>query len=176
MDQFGKKYKSIVIALTVLFVLLLAAALISTRNLGSHRSYLGEHPLRISELMSRNTSVPNADGVLCDWIEIENRSESAFDLSGYKLSDSITGAKYSFPTGSSIPAGGYLVVSCSAEHSGDFYAPFGLHRDGGETVILMNGGNTVIDRVDTLAAPKNSSMVRSNDVTLLLSSNTTPGF
>ena len=119
MDHFGKKYKSIVIALTVLFVLLLAAALIFTRDLGSHRSYLGEHPLRISELMSRNTSVPNADGVLCDWIEIENRSGSTFDLSGYKLSDSITGAKYSFPNGTSIPAGGYLVVSCSSTESGE---------------------------------------------------------
>jgi len=176
MEHFGRKYKSIVIALAVIFVLLLAAALIFTRGLGSHRSYLGEHPLRISELMSRNTSVPNADGVLCDWIEIENRSESRFDLSGYKLSDSITGAKYSFPTGTVIPAGGYLVVSCSSTEKGENYAPFGLHRDGGETILLMNGGNTVIDEVVTLAAPKNSTMVRQADGSLVLSSTPTPGF
>lgn len=176
MDRIGKKYKSIVIILTVLFVLLLAAVLFFTRDLGSHRSYLGGHPLRISELMSRNTSVPNADGILCDWIEIENRSEGSFDLSGYKLSDSITGAKYSFPTGTLIPAGGYLVVSCSATEEGESYAPFGLHRDGGETVILMNGGNTVIDEVVTLATPKNSTMIRQEDGSLLLSSTPTPGF
>ena len=40
----------------------------------------------------------------------------------------------------------------------------------------MNGGNTVIDRVETLSAPKNRSMIRSEDGSLVLSSTPTPGF
>ena len=47
--------------------------------------------------MSANTAYPNADGRICDWIEIHNTSDKPFNVSGYRLSDDVTQAKYAFP-------------------------------------------------------------------------------
>lgn len=162
------------IALLV-FLLVGALALLLSGEGGSSRIEAGEHPLRISEIMSGNSICPNADGVFCDWIEIENLSDRDFNLSGYRLSDDLTEAKYSFPMGTVIPAGGYLVVSCSSDHSGG-YAPFAIRRQGGETLVLMNGANVILDRVDTLLCEKNTSMIRREDGSLNLSYTPTPGF
>ena len=56
------------IALLV-FLLVGALALLLSGEGGSSRIEAGEHPLRISEIMSGNSICPNADGVFCDWIE-----------------------------------------------------------------------------------------------------------
>jgi hypothetical protein len=46
-----------------------------------------------------------------DWIELKNSSTTAVDISGYYLSDnSSVKNKWSFPTGTTIPAKGYLLV------------------------------------------------------------------
>lgn len=66
--------------------------------------------------MSANTAYPNADGRICDWIEIHNTSDKPFNVSGYRLSDDVTQAKYAFPVGTVIPADGYIVVYCDRRH------------------------------------------------------------
>ena len=60
----------------------IAAALLLSRGAGSDRVQSGEHPLRISEYMSANVAYPNADGRVCDWIEIHNTSDKPFNISG----------------------------------------------------------------------------------------------
>ena len=147
-----KKTKiAILIASLAVFALVLAAALLLSRGAGSDRVQSGEHPLRISEYMSANTAYPNADGRICDWIEIHNTSDKPFNVSGYRLSDDVTQAKYAFPVGTVIPADGYIVVYCDPETSGGLYAPFSLRRLGGETLLLMNSANTVLDEIETLS-------------------------
>ena len=95
-----KKTKiAILIASLAVFALVLAAALLLSRGAGSDRVQSGEHPLRISEYMSANTAYPNADGRICDWIEIHNTSDKPFNVSGYRLSDDVTQAKYASRSG-----------------------------------------------------------------------------
>ncbi len=86
--------------------------------------------VRINEYMSRNRSVLyDRDGDYGDWVELYNFSDSTIDLSGYFLTDSEeTLNKWQFPTGTKIPAGGYLIVFCSGKTSttGELHASFKL--------------------------------------------------
>ena len=87
----NKKTKIAILAATcAVFALVLAAALLLSRGAGRDRVQSGEHPLRISEYMSANVAYPNADGRVCDWIEIHNTSDKPFNISGYRLSDDVT--------------------------------------------------------------------------------------
>ena len=54
----------------------------------------------------------NADSALNsgDWIELKNFGSQAVNLSGWVLSDGADNHMFHFPTGTVIPAGGYLVV------------------------------------------------------------------
>ncbi len=172
-----KKTKAAVLAATLAaFALVLGAALLLSRGAGSDRVQSGEHPLRISEYMSANTAYPNADGRICDWIEIHNASDKPFNVSGYRLSDDVTRSRYAFPVGTVIPADGYIVVYCDPERSGGMYAPFSLRRLGGETLLLMNSANTVLDEIETLRCRKNTSIVRSDDGSFTVSAAPTPGY
>jgi len=75
-----------------------------------------------------------------DWIELHNRTGHVINIAGWFLSDDRDApAKYRIPNGTSIPAGGYLVLS-QDQHFGNpadpgCSVPFGLSKDG-ETVYL----------------------------------------
>jgi hypothetical protein len=46
-----------------------------------------------------------------DWVEFYNNSSASYDMSGMGLGDSIDGTiRWTFPPGTIIPNGGYLVV------------------------------------------------------------------
>ena len=70
--------------------------------------------LEISEVMSSNKgSVADPNGDYPDWIEFRNTAKEALDIGGLGVSDDVTaGVKYVFPAGTSVPAGGYLVLWC----------------------------------------------------------------
>src|SRR5687768_16850730 len=65
--------------------------------------------LRITEFLASNTDgIRDAEGDRPDWIEIFNAGNEAVDLSGMYLSDDSGNLKeWQFPSGVSIPAGGY---------------------------------------------------------------------
>lgn len=167
---------TILAATCAVFALVLAAALLFSHGAGSDTVQSGEHPLHISEYMSANTAYPNADGVICDWVEIHNTSDKPFNISGYRLSDDVTSSLYAFPVGTVIPADGYIVVYCETGRSGGMYAPFSLRRLGGETLVLMNSANTVLDEVETLRCRKNMSAVRESDGSFTVTATPTPGY
>ena len=162
--------KPILLALLILLIVTAAALLLVT----SLRARTGGYPVEISEIMTANTSCPNTDGVLCDWVELHNTLSRPFALSGFSLSDETGSAKYTFPAGSEIPANGYRVVWCSATEAGD-YAPFALRREGGETVCLMNKNRVVLTSRETVPCEKDQSIVWENG-TAVLSDAPTPGF
>jgi hypothetical protein len=96
--------------------------------------------IKMNEIYSRGTT---ADP---DWIEIFNSSNSVIDISGYKIYDNGgqagTKPKKEFPTGSIVPANGFLViVTDDTSASG-----FGL-SSGGEEIWLEDVSGTVIDNV-----------------------------
>lgn len=109
--------------------------------------------LVINELMASNSTILDPQGDADDWIELKNTSDTAIDLSGMYLSDDrAEPRKWQFPVGTTIAAGGYLLIWAD-DDDGD--SP-GLHTNfklsaGGESVVLSDidtRDNAVIDSVD----------------------------
>ena len=71
-----------------------------------------DSPIVISEASSQNrTYARSADGECYDYIELYNTSAQSVSLAGYTLTDDPNDlAKYTFPEGTTIPAGGYCIV------------------------------------------------------------------
>ncbi|MBP82212.1 MAG: hypothetical protein CMO61_00005, partial [Verrucomicrobiales bacterium] len=86
-----------------------------------------------------------------EFVELYNADKSAADISGWRLSGAI---KYSFPEGTTIPAGGFLVV---AEDPTTLTSNFGITAIGpyrgqldseGETVYLRDLNDQIADETD----------------------------
>ena len=172
----AKEKKKIVLWLIVLAILAAAAFTVTAIVRHNQRpAWDGGYSVHISEVMTDNKTCPNGEGVLCDWIEIENTSSKDFSIGGYYLSDETGKGKYCFPAGTVVPARGYLVVWCSPDEEGD-YAPFALRKAGGETVCLMNENRTVLDSAVTAACRSGQSLVRGSDGALIPADTPTPGY
>ncbi|RYD61334.1 MAG: hypothetical protein EOP83_17270, partial [Verrucomicrobiaceae bacterium] len=86
-----------------------------------------------------------------EFIELHNPGDAAIDLSGWTLSDAVT---FAFPGGTTLPAGGYLIV---AEKPSVILAKYGKTALGpwtgklsstGERIDLKDGGGALKDRVE----------------------------
>ena len=80
-------------------------------------------------------------GTTDDWIEIHNRSGSLLDLGGWHLTDNPGNlTQWTFPPGTTVPGGGYLVVYASGENApdaqGNLHTNFALSA-GGEYLGLV---------------------------------------
>lgn len=95
-----------------------------------------------------------------DWVEIYNSLSTAKDVSGYFISDNQT-TKYKLPTGTTIPAKGFLVLICNNLATG-LNTDFKLDA-AGETVYLENASGTLIDRVEYPALDNGQSYGRYPD-------------
>jgi spore coat protein CotH len=110
-------------------------------------------PVLINELMADNEkSVADPQGDYDDWIELRNVTSEPFDLSGCYLTDDPTNPrKWAFPAGTTIPAGGYLLVWADEDGGANsgLHASFKLDKSG-EQVLLINtddNSNAVLDWV-----------------------------
>lgn len=107
---------------------------------GAANSNLIPSMILLNELYSRGTTEDP------DWVEIYNASSSEIDISGYKIYDPAgqagTKPKKEFPTGSVVPAMGWLVIVVDTDDE----SGFGL-SSGGDEVWLENGEGTVIDYI-----------------------------
>ncbi len=73
-------------------------------------------PLITEFLTNNNTGILDEDLTRQDWIEIHNPDPSTLDFSGYHLTDdSGLPARWTVPSGVTIPAGGYLVIFASGK-------------------------------------------------------------
>jgi hypothetical protein len=94
---------------------------------------------------------PPENPVRQEFIELYNPGESVADLSAWRLSSAVA---FVFPGGTSIPAGGYLVISedpatLLATLGASSLGPFsGRLSSDGETVRLRDANDNVIDEVD----------------------------
>lgn len=100
--------------------------------------------LRLNEVLATNTKIANG-GSFPDIIELHNAGATAIDLAGKSLTDDpATPRKFVFPAGTTIAAGGYLVIYADAETSAPgLHTGFSLDAEG-DTVRLhdttANGG------------------------------------
>jgi len=110
--------------------------------------------IHINEVMSSNKgAVPDANGNYPDWVELYNPTDTAVDISGYGLSDDkLSAAKWAFPSGTTIPANGYIVVFCSGDASeGPLHAAFRLSATDALTFSSPTGN--VLDSLSLKAVP-----------------------
>jgi hypothetical protein len=90
-----------------------------------------------------------------DWIELHNYSASAIDVSGWVYKDEDDSHEFVIPSGVSIPANGYLVISNDTAAFKEIHpsiafvkgeADFGL-AGGSDQVRIYNASNSLIDMV-----------------------------
>ncbi|NQU24274.1 MAG: CotH kinase family protein [Candidatus Nealsonbacteria bacterium] len=122
-------------------------------------------PLQITEFMADNGTALTTrtrqstgdpfvgDYDTPDWIEIHNPVDATVVLDGFHLSDDLDDlTKWTFPSGTSIEPGGYLVVFASGDNITDtdldergyLHADFKLKDGGGEDVVLSDAAGEVL--------------------------------
>jgi hypothetical protein len=103
--------------------------------------------LVINEVLAYNRNVLQNGGTYPDYVELRNNGASDFDLSGYTLTDDpLIPAKYTFPAGTSVAAGGYLLVFGDSDIAAPgLHAGFGLDTDGDQVILLT--GSAIVDSV-----------------------------
>lgn len=126
-----------------------------------------DSPLVINELMADNSrTLADPQGEFDDWIELHNRSAQTVDLSGSYLSDNPDNPrKWQFPQGTSIPAGGFLLVWADedGQDTPGLHASFRLSKEG-ETILLVDTDtnlNALLDSVTFGPLGKDRSYGRS---------------
>ncbi|MDA7881736.1 CotH kinase family protein [Akkermansiaceae bacterium] len=107
---------------------------------------------QITEFVAINaTSRTDGDGNTPDWIEIYNPDPTLLDLAGYHLTDDpeIPG-KYTFPAGTTVMGGGYLIVFASGQvdssyiDAGDFrHTNFSLSGSGEYLALNAPDGSNI---------------------------------
>lgn len=119
----------------------------------------------INELMPVNTTTcTDQNGEYDDWIELSSNSSLILDLSGYYLSDSRSNlSKWKFPSGTVIPANGYLIIWADEDT-----LQSGLHTNfrlssGGEKIFFSNPDALIIDKVEYPAEDSEISYARFPD-------------
>ena len=85
-----------------------------------------------------------------DWIELYNTSNVPVDISGWHLSDKETKPeKWAIPSGTFIPANGYLLFLCSGRDAvvnGEFHTNFKLTQtQGSDQVVLSNPNGEILE-------------------------------
>ena len=123
----------------------------------------------INEFMASNaTTLRGADGTYPDWIELYNSTGQDVDLSGYGVSDNLSQPmKYQLPEGTTIPAGGYLLILCSGNQGlieGEIHAPFSL-RAYEEDVVFSDPNGKILDSYSYTRQEEDVSMARTPDGT-----------
>ena len=110
----------------------------------------------INEVCTKNTTYQSGDGNYYDWIELYNSGKSEADISGWGLSDKEEEPyRYTFPSGTHIPANGRIVVFCDSDAAvnDSKAAPFGLSASGETLVLTDSQGKTAQTiTVDALAS------------------------
>jgi Lamin Tail Domain/CotH kinase protein/Chitobiase/beta-hexosaminidase C-terminal domain len=87
-----------------------------------------------------------------DWIELRNMGASSVNISGWGLSDDADlPMKWTFPAGTTIPAGGYRIVMCDDRDEANGTATY-LHANfslsaSGERVLLSNAAGVLQSQV-----------------------------
>ena len=81
-----------------------------------------------------------------DWVELHNAGSSAVDLTGWFLTDNASDTtKWSFPDGTAIAPGGFLVIWCDGENAGTqaLHTSFKLSSIGEEIAVYDEELNLV---------------------------------
>jgi endonuclease YncB( thermonuclease family) len=92
---------------------------------------------------------PDDENLNGERIVVANRG-SDIDVGGWVLRDESSSHRYRFPIGTTIPAGGTVVIrtGCGDDRDGEYYwcAGGSVWSNGGDTVLLLDDLGNVVDR------------------------------
>lgn len=105
--------------------------------------------LVLNEVMADNRSTVANGERFPDYVELWNRSKVTVNLSGLSLTDDLLQPRrFVFPSGTTIPADGHLIVWCSSDPVlPGLRAPFGLSSRGDTVWLMETNGVQVVDSV-----------------------------
>lgn len=114
----------------------------------------------MNEIVSKSDSTE-------DWIELYNPGDDDFDLTGWAMTDDDlddpdADEPWAFPSGTTVPAGGYLLIWCNAEDGSTPTTDFGLSSDG-ETVSLLDDSGDAYQQVEFPEMSDGESYARQSD-------------
>jgi len=123
--------------------------------------------VRINEVLARNVSAFNHSGTFPDAIELYNEGASVVDLSGMRLTDDPADpGKYTFPAGTTLAAGAYLVlIANSADGTPGIHLGFSLGQGGGIVQLYhrVSSGGALLDQVEFGVQVQDLSVSRVNN-------------
>ena len=134
----------------------------------------------INEVMTSNDEAfvhPEYGSV--DWVELYNPTSAAVDLSGFGLTDELKKQyKYTFPEGTVLEGGAYLVLYCTggttATDADPYCTGFALSQEG-ETLYLVDSRYLEIDECRIPSIPTDFSYARTDEGTYRATKVVTPG-
>ncbi len=104
-----------------------------------------------------------------EFIEIVNTTSHNIDISGWQLSDNGTDIKYTYPSGTVLPANGAGVVFSGGKPSGSYGAAFvhtsgglSLNNSGDKPTLFDEAGNTIYQATYS-NSPSDESLTRDQD-------------
>lgn len=134
------------------------------------------NPIVISEILPSNRTYPAPNGQFLDYIEVTNTTDSPIDISGYMLGDQPDSVGYTFPKGTVLQPGSYIVCWCDKESDSSSYGKFGISKKGDDTIYLYNSSNVLVDQYTVPAVNDNVPLIRLTDGTWTTGTHATPGF
>ena len=129
-----------------------------------------------SEVQTSNYStITNESGMLCDWLELHNPTNTPAVLDGYYLSDDpARPKKWQIPS-LTVPAGGYTLLCCTDDPETQTEVPFGLSKNGC-TIVLTGPIGTFITEVTCPAMTADQAWQMQADGTYLATREISPGY
>ena len=163
-------------------IVMIAIALVGILVIGGLIVFLPRsqgHPV-INEAMSSNEAafVHPAYGSV-DWVELYNPTDRDIDMSGYGFTDEIKKQyKYTFPEGTILPAGGYLVLYCTggtaATDTDPYCTGFALSQEG-EQLYLLGKNYLELDELTLPMLDTDTAYARTDDGRFAVTDTVTPG-
>jgi len=101
----------------------------------------------LNEVMAENLTAVTNGSTYPDWVELYNAGGGGVNLTDWSLTDDANPRKFVFPPGTSIAAGGYLVIWCDTNSAAPgLHTGFALGRKG-ENVFLYNASTGRVDAI-----------------------------
>ncbi len=125
------------------------------------------------------TGYRDADGELCDWVELYNTTGKTVSLANYALSNNENKPlKWRFPADAYIAPYGYYIVYCSgkdiqAEAGGVPHTNFKISAEH-DTIVLSDSRGRLVDRVTIDNIPEDASYARGEDGSFSIQEKATP--
>ncbi len=146
----------------------------------------GFPPVWINEVLPDNTTgIVDSKGAHGAWIELVNRGPTPVGLDGWSLAPGYTdAASWSFPAGTVIPPGGFLVVFADGQPGDttptELHAGFRLDRTHGSVALSRTqlGKPAVVDYLDYTSVATDRSAGRAPEdfpIAIRVFANPTPG-